>query len=55
MRGCYDRPFHSLFWTKKLVFGAALKLLYAIYGRQAVNCYNWNWASKQVRGLVWYK
>lgn len=55
MHGCYDRPFHNLPFAKKLVFGAALTLLYKIFGRQAINSYNWNWASKQIRGLVWYK
>jgi glycosyltransferase involved in cell wall biosynthesis len=55
MHGCYDQPFHDLPFTKKLAFGAVLTLLYKIFGRQAINSYNWNWASKQIRGLVWYK
>lgn len=55
LRGCYDRPFHELPRRQRLVFGAALRTLSAIFGRDAVHCYNWNWASKQVRGVVWYK
>lgn len=55
MHGFYDQPFHDLPLAKKLFFGGTLSLLYKLFGRQAVNSYNWNWASKQVRGLVWYK
>lgn len=55
LRGYYDRPFHELSPRQRLVFGAALRTLYAMFGRHPVNCYNWNWASKQVRGVVWYK
>ena len=55
MRGYYDGPFHNLTWSKRVAFGAALKLLYAVFGQRPINSYNWNWASKQVRGLVWYK
>ena len=55
LRGFYDRPFAELPYPKQLVFGGSLRLLYFLYGRHAINNYNWNWASKQVRGLVWYK
>ncbi len=55
MHGCYDQSFHDLPFAKRLLFGGTLSLLYKLFGRQAINCYNWNWASKQVRGLVWYK
>lgn len=55
MRGCYDQPFHTLPLPKRLIFGGVLWGLYKTFGRQAINAYNWNWASKQVRGLVWYK
>lgn len=55
MRGFYDRPFRELPRSRQLVFGATLKLLYTLFGRRIINAYNWNWASKQVRGLVWYK
>lgn len=55
MHGCYDQPFHDLPLAKRLLFGGALTFLYKLFGRQTINSYNWNWASKQVRGLVWYK
>ena len=55
MRGCYDLPFHDLPITKRFVFGITLRFLYKLFGRQAINAYNWNWASKQIRDLVWYK
>ena len=55
MQGCYDQPFHDLPLAKRLMFGATLFIMYKIFGRQAINSYNWNWASKQVRGLDWYK
>lgn len=55
MNGFYDRPFAELPAIRQVVFGAALAVLYAIYGREAVNAYNWNWASKQIRGVTWYK
>lgn len=55
MRGFYDLPTSRLPFAKKLLFGGTRWLLYVIFGRQAVNAYNWNWASKQIRGIVWYK
>jgi glycosyltransferase involved in cell wall biosynthesis len=55
MNGFYDRPFAELPTLRQLIFGASLTALYAIYGRDAVNAYNWNWASKQIRGVTWYK
>ena len=55
MRGFYDVPFPQLPRAKRLLFGWVLAVLYRLYGQEAVNAYNWNWASKQVRGLVWYK
>ena len=55
MHGCYDQPIRDLPLAKRLLFGGTLLLLYKLFGRQAINSYNWNWASKQVRSLVWYK
>jgi glycosyltransferase involved in cell wall biosynthesis len=55
LRGYYDKPFSELPRRRQLVFGLTLKLLYGILGRRIVNSYNWNFASKQQRGLVWYK
>jgi len=55
MHGYYDQPFHKLPLAKRLLFGGTLSLLYKLFGRRAIDSYNWNWASKQVRGLIWYK
>ena len=55
MRGFYDVPFRKLPLAKQWLFGGALLVLYCIFGRELISSYNWNWASKQVRGIVWYK
>jgi glycosyltransferase involved in cell wall biosynthesis len=55
MRGFYDVPFERLPRHRQLLFGATLSVLSRIFGREQVFAYNWNWASKQIRGLVWYK
>lgn len=55
MHGFYDKPFHQLPVGKRLLFGSTLSVLCAIFGRQCIYSYNWNWASKQIRGRVWYK
>jgi glycosyltransferase involved in cell wall biosynthesis len=55
LRGYYDRPFTELSRRRQALFGAVLATLYGVFGRRVVNAYNWNWASKQVRGLVWYR
>ncbi len=55
LHGYYDRPFQQLELRRKLVFGEALRALRWLCGSEIIDNYNWNWASKQVRGLVWYK
>jgi glycosyltransferase involved in cell wall biosynthesis len=55
MKGYYDQPFVQLGLARKYFFGGTLSVLYAIFGREAINAYNWNWASKQIRGITWYK
>jgi glycosyltransferase involved in cell wall biosynthesis len=55
LRGYYDKPFSELTAARQARLGAALFVLYGLFGRRVVNAYNWNWASKQVRGLVWYR
>jgi len=55
MRGFYDAPFSQLSLARQRVFGATLRILYGIFGSEAVNSYNWNWASKQIRGVIWFK
>jgi glycosyltransferase involved in cell wall biosynthesis len=55
LRGFYDQPFVALPRSRQLVFGLTMKSLYFLLGRKIVNSYNWNFASKQQRGMVWYK
>ncbi|HVO94997.1 MAG TPA: glycosyltransferase family 2 protein [Terriglobales bacterium] len=55
LRGFYDKPFREQSRLRQLLFGGTLMVLCTILGREVVKSYNWNWASKQVRGLVWYK
>lgn len=55
MKGYYDQPLDQLRWVRRLWFGMTLRFLYALFGREAIHSYNWNWASKQIRGKVWYK
>ncbi len=55
MRGFYDQPFHEMSWHRRMLFGSVLWPLVQIFGKQIVNAYNWNWASKQIRGVTWYK
>ncbi len=55
MRGYYDQPFAKLSPARKFLFGVTLKTLYRFFGKQAINSYNWNWASKQIRNITWYK
>ena len=54
MRGYYDKPFDQLSDKRRRRFGFWLKCLTLLFGERIVNNYNWNWASKQVRGLKWY-
>jgi len=55
MRGFYDVPFREHPRFKQWLFGGTLVALYGMFGREQVSAYNWNWASKQIRGMVWYK
>ncbi|MGQ0532388.1 MAG: glycosyltransferase family 2 protein [Caulobacteraceae bacterium] len=55
MSGYYDVPFWKLPKLKQVALSAGLAVLYAMHGRRAINAYNWNWASKQIRGQTWYR
>jgi len=55
LRGYYDLPREQLSWGRRVAFWAVRRALSLVFGRAAIRAYNWNWASKQVRGLVWYK
>jgi glycosyltransferase involved in cell wall biosynthesis len=54
LRGFYDRPSQLPAWKQKL-FYSVLGTLYTMFTPYVVNSYNWNFASKQERGLCWYK
>ena len=54
-KGYYDKPFSQLSIFKKIYFGAAHIVLSIIFGWKSIRAYNWNWASKQIRGIPWYK
>ena len=55
LRGYYDPPRKQLPWRRRIPFSLVRRALGLVYGRRAIEAYNWNWASKQVRGVVWYK
>jgi glycosyltransferase involved in cell wall biosynthesis len=54
LRGFYDRPKEMPRWKQILLF-STLSVLYTLFSPYIVNSYNWNFASKQERGLCWYK
>ncbi len=54
LHGCYDRPPTAPAW-RQAAFHATIAALYRLLPRQVVNGYNWNFASRQERGLVWYE
>ena len=54
LRGFYDSDAGERIplWQRR-VFHSVLHTLYRIYGKDIVNAYNWNFASRQERGLGW--
>jgi len=54
LKGFYDKEQQEArkTWRNK-VFGIVLRLMYMRYDRDTVNAYNWNFASRQERGLGW--
>ena len=55
LRGFYDVPFPQLPPDRQQTLGETLNFLYGVFGEDVVNSYNWNWASKQIRGVAWFK
>lgn len=54
LRGFYDKETRNALPAWKLaIFYAALRWLYRRYDRDSINAYNWNFASRQERGLSW--
>jgi glycosyltransferase involved in cell wall biosynthesis len=54
LAGCYDRPPTCSAETSRR-FQRVMACLERKYPRELLHHYNWNFASKQERGLVWYK
>lgn len=52
--GCYDRP-PICSQRRQDIHHWVLKQLVKWFGAEYIYCYNWNFASKQERGLCWYK
>ena len=55
MMGEFDRPSRALPFVHKIKFRCTMTMLRAVFGSQYIDAYNWNWASKQIRGVVWYR
>lgn len=55
LRGYFDAPLRQLSLPRRLFLSGVLALCSAMFGVEIIRSYNWNWASKQVRGMVWYK
>lgn len=54
LRGCYDRPpVAEPRWMER--HARVLRWFVKWFGEEPVYAYNWNYASKQQRGLCWYK
>jgi glycosyltransferase involved in cell wall biosynthesis len=52
LRGFYDKDVkHGR--IARWVFHSTLRVLYALFDQESVNAYNWNFASRQERGLGW--
>jgi glycosyltransferase involved in cell wall biosynthesis len=54
LHGCYDRPQTCSKWRAKL-WEKSLEVLLKFFDAELIYCYNWNFASKQQRGLCWFK
>lgn len=55
MKGYYDRPARELSLGRGIYFRCTLAVLRVAFGARRIKAYNWNWASKQIRGVTWYK
>jgi len=55
LKGYYDHQFSELGAARRVYFGFVLCIFNTIFGRENISAYNWQWASRQIRGLPWYK
>ena len=54
LRGYYDKnAVQAVPAWRMRIFHMTLSALYRLYGKELVNSYNWNFASRQQRGLGW--
>ena len=53
LRGFYDDEAKAGRGFRTTLFHLVLRALYAIYDRESINTYNWNFASRQERGIGW--
>ncbi|EKQ67383.1 glycosyl transferase [Leptolyngbyaceae cyanobacterium JSC-12] len=54
LHGCYDQP-PTCSKLRSRLRDLSLKVLLKLFGAEFIYCYNWNFASKQERGLCWFK
>lgn len=53
LRGYYDGEGDGERGFGTILFHLVLRVLYVLYDRQSINTYNWNFASRQERGIGW--
>ena len=54
LRGYFDAAASIAPWKRRM-FDRVMRGLRRMFGESCINNYNWNFASKQERGLCWYK
>ncbi|MDX2231118.1 MAG: glycosyltransferase family 2 protein [Leptolyngbyaceae cyanobacterium bins.349] len=54
LHGCYDHP-PTCSTTRQRAWRFSLEVLIKLFEADPIICYNWNFASKQARGLCWFK
>lgn len=52
--GCYDQPSSASKWRQRIYY-FVIERLTQWFDKEIIYWYNWNFASKQERGLCWYK
>ena len=54
LRGYFDTAANITPWKRRM-FDRVMRALRRVFGSASIDNYNWNFASKQERGLCWYK
>jgi hypothetical protein len=55
LKGCCDTPASNAPRWRCILLRMVKGVLRGFLGHEEINAYNWNWASKQIRGINWYK